>query len=145
MMRWRARTATTNIGIMELENVMLNEDCLDVSIDILDMSEELKAEVDKAIEAEKVRYSEELGEILAEYDGDKRFSTRWSDRPVAIDFNYLSIKLEAGKPITYTINTGFHDVENDRLEPVIQLNVDLSAYADEIKKAIIHVLIEKFF
>lgn len=145
MMRWRVKTETTSIGNMELENVMLNEDCLDVSIDILDMSGELKAEVDKAIEAEKVRYSMEWDEILSEYDSYKRFSTKWSDRPVAIDFNYLLIKLEAGKPITYTINTGFHDVENDRLEPVVQLNVDLSAYEDEIKKAIIHVMIENFF
>lgn len=42
MMKWKARKETTNIGVLELGNVTFNEDFLEVSIDIFDMSEELK-------------------------------------------------------------------------------------------------------
>lgn len=67
------------------------------------------------------------------------------DKPVVIDYNYLSVTLEAGKPIKCTINTGFHDAENDRLDPAASIDVDLFEYVGELKKAIIHVLIDKFF
>lgn len=145
MMKWKARMETANIGVLELGNLTFNEDYMEVSIDICDMSEELKAEVDKAIEIEKVQYSKQWDEILSKHEEFKRFSTKWSDKPVVIDFNYLSVTLEAGKPIKYTINIGFHDAENDRLEPVASIDVDLSEYVGELKKAIIHVLIDKFF
>lgn len=145
MMRWKARKETTNIGVMELDNMTFNEDFLEVSLDICDMSETLKAEVNKAIEIEKVQYSQYWNELLSEFDESKQFSTVWSDKPVVIDFSYLSVTLEAGKPIKYTVNIGFHDAENDRLDPVASIDVDLSDYVGELKKAIIHVLIEKFF
>ena len=145
MMKWKARKETTNIGFLELDNLTFNEEYLEVCIDICGMSDELKAEVNKAIELEKVNYSKELDEILAEHEVCKRFSTEWSNKPVAIDYNYLAIVLEAGKPIRYTINTGFHDIDNDNLEPVASFDVDLSDYAEELKAAIIHVLIDKFF
>ena len=50
MMKWKARTETTNIGVLELGNLTFDEDYMEVSIDICDMSDNLKAEVDKAIE-----------------------------------------------------------------------------------------------
>lgn len=145
MLKWKARKETTNIGVMELDNMTFNEDFLEVSLDICDMSEALKAEVNKAIEIEKIQYSQYWNERLSEFDESKQFSTAWSDKPVVIDFSYLSVTLEAGKQIKYTINTGFHDAENDKLEPVASIDVDLSEYVGELKKAIIHVLIEKFF
>ena len=145
MMKWKAHTETANIGSMKLDNMTFNEDFLEVSLDICDMSEELKAEVDKAIEIEKVQYSKYWNELLLEHEESKRFSTKWSNKPVVIDFSYLLVKLEAGKPIKYTINTGFHDAENDRLVPEVSINVDLLEHVGELKKAIIQVLIEKFF
>lgn len=144
-MKWKARTETMNIGELDLGNLTFNEDYIELSVDIYDMTEELKAEVDKAIVLEKVRYSKEWDEILSMHEEYKRFSTKWSDKPVVIDCSYLSITLESGKPIKYTINTCFHDVENDKLEPVCSVDVDLSNYAAEIKKSIIHVLVERFF
>jgi len=145
MMKWKARTETTNIGVLELDNLTFNEDCLAVCIDICNMSDGLKEEVNKEIEIEKIRFSKEWDKILAEHEEFKRWSTVWSDKPVEIDYSYLAIVLEAGKPIRYTINVGFHDVYNDRLDPVASLDVDLSEYAEELKAAIIHVLIDKFF
>ena len=42
MMKWKARTETTNIGILELGNLTFNEDYMEVSIDICSMSSDLR-------------------------------------------------------------------------------------------------------
>ena len=60
MMKWKARTETTNIGVLELGNLTFDEDYMEVSIDICDMSDNLKAEVDKAIEIAKVESANRL-------------------------------------------------------------------------------------
>lgn len=145
MMKWKARKETTNIGVMELNNMTFSEDFLEVYIDICGMSEDLKAEVDKAIEIEKVQCSQYWDELLSEHEESKRFSTVWSDNPVVIDFSYLSVTLETGKPIKYSINVGFHDAGNGSLNPVASIDIDLSEYANELKCAIIQVLVGKFF
>lgn len=59
-MKWKARKETTNIGTMELGNVTLDEDNIGVFVDICDMSDSLKAEVNKAVEIEKVKYTEKI-------------------------------------------------------------------------------------
>ena len=53
MMKWKARIETTNIGVLELGSLTFNEDYMEVAIDICDMSDNLKAEVEKAIEIAK--------------------------------------------------------------------------------------------
>lgn len=144
MMKWKARTETTNIGILELGNLTFNEDYMQVSIDICGMSSNLKAEIAKAVEIAKVRYTEER-----EADNRERgtnWNTTWSDKPVNIDFTYLSVTLEAGKPIDHQICVGFHDAEDKHMEQWdCAITVDLSEYANELKKAVIKVLIDKFF
>lgn len=144
MMKWKARTKTTNIGILELGNLTFNEDYMEVSIDIFDMSDSLKAEVAKAIEIAKVQYSKKH-----EADNKERgtnWNTTWSNEPVVMDFTYLRVVLESGKPITYTICIGFHDAVDDHMEQWdCDIAVDLSEYANELKKAIIKVLVDKFF
>lgn len=144
MMKWKARTETTNIGILELGNLTFNEDYMEVSIDICNMSDSLKAEVDKAIEIAKVQYTKEYEALNAERGCN--FPTVWSDKPVVIDFTYLRVVLKAGEPITYTICIGFEDAENKMMEQWdCSIAVDLSEYANELKKAIIKVLVDKFF
>lgn len=144
MMKWKARTETTNIGILELGNLTFDEDYMEVSIDICDMSDSLKAEVDKAIEIAKVQYTKE-NETLNTENG-YRLPTVWSDKPVVMDFTYLRVVLEAGKPIKYTICIGFHDAVDEHMEQWnCDITVDLSEYANELKKAIIKVLVDKFF
>lgn len=145
MMRWSTKKGTIDAGSIELNNVIFNEDHLEVCIDIYDMSEELKAEVKNAVELEKIKYSKEWDKILAEHEEFMRYSTKWSDKPVVIDFTCLWITLDASKPIKYTISTGFHDAENESLAPLAEIEVDLSAYTNELKKTIIHVFIDKFF
>ncbi|MCR2051120.1 hypothetical protein NSB25_28295 [Acetatifactor muris] len=144
MMKWKARTETTNIGILELGNLTFDEDYIEVSIDICDMSDNLKAEVEKAIEIAKVRYTEEREADNKERDYN--LSTVWSDKPVVMDFTYLRVVLKAGEPITYTICIGFHDTDNRMMEQWdCAIEVDLSEYTNELKKAIIKVLVDKFF
>lgn len=58
MMKWKARKETINIGILELGNLTFDEDYMAVSIDICDMSDEIKEEVAKAIEIAKVKHIE---------------------------------------------------------------------------------------
>lgn len=145
MMKWKARTETTNIGILELGNLTFGEDYMEVSIDICDMSDNLKAEVDKAIEKAKVEYTKEREAWNAERK-DCKFATVWSDKPVVMDFTYLRVVLEAGKPINYQICIGFHDAVDSYMEQWdCAITVDLSEYANELKKAIIKVLVDKFF
>jgi len=57
----------------------------------------------------------------------------------------LTIGLEAGKPITYIVMTTFHDAVDDGVETTAQVTVDLSEYEDELKKAVIKTLIDRFF
>ena len=143
-MKWKARTETTNIGILELGNLTFDDDYMEVSIDICDMSDSLKEEVAKAVEIAKAKYTEER-----EADNKERginWNTTWSDKPVIMDFTFLRVVLEAGKPITYTICIGFHDAVDEYMEQWdCEITVDLSEYSNELKKAIIKVLVDKFF
>ena len=144
MMKWKARTETTNIGVLELGNLTFDEDYIEVSIDICGMSDDLKAEVDKAIEIAKVQYTEYNEQVNAEKG--YHLSTVWSDKPVIINFTYLHVILEAGKPINYQIHIGFTDAIDDYMECWdCAITVDLSEYANELKKAIVKVLVDKFF
>lgn len=145
MMKWKARTETTNIGVLELGNLTFNEDYMEVSIDIYDMSDSLKADIEKAIEARKVESAKEWGQVYIEHPDWEWHSRAFSNKPAVIDFTYLNIVLEADKPIKYSVVVGFHDAEDDHLEECASITVDLSEHTDELKKAIIKVLIDKFF
>lgn len=100
MMKWKARTETTNIGVLELGNITLDEDYMEISIDICDMSEDLKAQLNKAIEIEKVRYSEEVKK-----DMESGISMVWSDKPVVMNYTYLRVRLEAGNRLITVLNS----------------------------------------
>ena len=145
MMKWKARTETTNIGILELGNLTFNEDYMEVSIDICDMSDSLKEEVAKAIEIAKVKEAENWREWYKNHPELTPHDKTWSDKPVIIHYSYLKIVLEEGKPNRYSIETGFEDAENEYLDAVASTVVDLSEYSNELKCAIIKVLVDKFF
>lgn len=147
MMKWKARKENLNIGVMELSNLTFNEDYMEVSIDILNVSEELQKEINKSIEIAKAKqieyWKEWYGENLENWHKD--YELKWSEKPVVIQFNYLCIVLESGKPNRYSIETGFEDAENSFIEATASTVVDLSEYENELKKAVIGVLIDKFF
>lgn len=145
MMKWKARTETTNIGILKLDNLTFNEDYMEVSIDVCDMSDCLKADIEKAIEARKIESAKEWEQVYNEHPDWERRSRVFSVKPAVIDYTYLKIVLEADKPIKYSVVVGFHNAEDDHLEEDASITVDLSEHTDELKKAIIKVLIDKFF
>lgn len=144
MMKWNAHTETTNIGVLELGDLSFNEKYIEIAIDICDMSDNLKAELEKAIEIAKVQYSKDTEELNIKKG--LHLPTVWSNKPVVINFTYLYILLEAGKPITYQICVAFTDAENKLMEQWnCSITVDLSEYTNELKKAIIKALVDKFF
>ena len=130
---------------MELSNLTFNEDYMEVSIDILSVSDELQEEINKSIEIAKVEETEKQKRFYEEYPELIKKQYAWSDKPVVIQFHYLSITLESGKPNRYSIETGFADAENEEIYGMASTTVDLSEYENEIKKAVINVLVEKFF
>lgn len=144
MVKWKTRTETTNIGILELGNLTFDDDYMEVSIDICDMSDDLKKEVEKIIEIGKVEYSKEK-EILNKEKGTC-WNTVWSNEPVVIDFTYLRLILKAGEPIDYSIEVGFSDaIDKNMNQWNCSIMVDLSNYTNELKKVVIKALIDKFF
>lgn len=145
MMKWKARTETTNIGELELGNITFNEDYMEVSIDICNMSDSLKEEAGKAIEARKAESVKEWAAIYAERPELPRFERTWSSKPTVIDYTYLRIILEGGRTIKHSIEVGFHDADNDRLGECASIAVDLSEHTNELKKAVIKVLLDRFF
>lgn len=148
MMKWKARTETTNIGVLELGNLTFDEDYMEVSIDICDMSGDLKEEIKRGIEIEKVKYSEEIEKAIENgwsVHPLKR-NTVWSNKPVVMNYTFLRVRLESGKPIDYSIEFGFHDAEDRFMEVWTgSITVDLSAHTAELKKVIVKSLIDKFF
>lgn len=147
MMKWRVKTEAANIGVVELGELTFDDDCMNIALDICDMSDNLKAEIDKAVEIAKVKYIEERAKEITDHNVHPlRSGMVWSDKPVVMDFTYLSVYLEAGKPIDYRICIGFHDAMDKYMEQWdCAITVDLLAYEDELKKTIIKALIDKFF
>lgn len=143
MMKWKARTETTSIGTLELGNITFDEDNICVLVDICDISDSLKAEVDKAIEAAKINYTEKNMSANAKY-GSSLF-TVWSDKPVVIDNTYLCIFLKGGGEIVCSIEVIFHDADNNMMDEGTSIAVDLSAHMNDLKKAVIKSLLDRFF
>lgn len=72
--------------------------------------------------------------------------TVWSNEPVVMDFTYLRVILKAGEPIDYSIEVGFSDaIDRNMNQWNCSIAVDLSEYANELKKAVVKALIDKFF
>ena len=143
MFKWKAKKETINIGTMELGNVTLDEDNIGVFVDICDMSDSLKAEVGKAVEIEKVKCTEKNRSMNEKYGND--LPTVWSDKPVVIDDTYLWIFLKGGGEIVCSIEVAFHDAENEMMDECASITVDLSEHMNELKKAVIKVLLDRFF
>lgn len=135
----------SSIGSMKLGDLILDDQSFQIIIDILDMSEELKAEIDKAIEIEKVNNVKYWEDYYNEHPQCTRHERVWSDKPVNIFCQYLNIDLEAGKPIQYEVVVAFDDAVNDFIETDVRIPIDLSAYENELKVVFTQKIIESFF
>ena len=149
MTNWKVKMVAANNESLKLkdityENISIDEDRIDVCFNICGMSDNLAAEVEKAIEKEKIKLTEKLLE-----DSNKNgthCNTKWSNKPVIKDFEYLNVVFKSGEPTDYKICIIFHDAEDESLEVWnCEVAVDLSDNVNEIKKVIIKTLIDKFF
>ena len=94
MTNWKVKMVAANNESLKLkdityENISIDEDRIDVCFNICGMSDNLAAEVEKAIEKEKIKLMEKLLE-----DSNKNgthCNTKWSNKPVIKDFEYLNI------------------------------------------------------
>lgn len=72
-------------------------------------------------------------------------STVWSDKPVIIEDTYLAIILKGGGEIECSIEAAFHDAEDEHMGEYASITVDLSEHMNELKKAVIKVMLDRFF
>lgn len=135
----------SSIGSIKLGDLVLEEQSLQIIIDILDMSDELKAEIDKAIEIEKVNNVKYWEDFYNEHPQCTRYKRVWSDEPVNIFCQYLDVNLEVGKPIQYEVVVAFNDAVDDFVETDVKIPIDLSKYENELKVVFTQKIIESFF
>lgn len=129
-----------NIGVIDLSQIDFADNFIQIFIPIVNISAELKTELDKAIEVDKVNYLEEMKEL-----GCKRLlDSEWSSKGVIFDGLSMEVLVQ-DKEIRYSINVDYTDMENDFLWNNASIEVDLSAFNDEIKKIVIKAMIDKFF
>lgn len=144
MVKRKTRTETINIGTLELGNLTFDDNYIELSIDVCDMSDDLKKEVEKIIEVEKAKYSR-LREVINKEKGT-HWNTVWSNDPVVMDFAYLRVMLKAEKPIECNLEIGFSDaLDRDMNQWDCTILVDLSGHENELKKTVFKALIDKFF
>lgn len=107
MMKWKARKETADIGELELGNITFNEDYMEVSIDICDVSDSLKAEIGNAVELRKAESVKEWAAVYAERPELPRFDRTWSSKPPVIDYTYLRLFLRAEKQSGTALRSDF--------------------------------------
>lgn len=130
---------SSNKGTLKLGELKVELDSIDITIDILEMSKELKAEVDKAIETQKA-------EALKKYnEKHKEKPIKWSDAPTQIVWNVLLISLNENTPIEYSVNIAFNDINDEFLDGWLDIPISLTGYEEELKKHIIKTLVNRFF
>lgn len=142
-MKYQKKKETLNIGSISLNNFVFDENTLGVTIDIVEVSDELMNEIQKSIEIEKensVIHSKQMREYYPNYP-----LCEWSDFPVIIDSCFLAVNLQSGKKISYCVNTIFHDSKNSKFEACATTVVDLTQHEEFLKKEILKIMIDNFF
>ena len=129
------RTMTTNIGIINLAELDFTEDCLEVFIPIVAVSDNLKATIEENVQKAKAEYQKEFLDCRGR---------KWSDSGIVMTYQSLHIMMETDH-ISYELCFDIEDKNNDLLETGFNLEVDLSEYSAELKMIVINAIKEKFF
>jgi len=150
-MRKKTTKEIANIGVIDLSELILDTELIQLFIPIKSMSDKLQEEVNHAIEISKVEYVEDLKEFRKDWKESreifgtgKHISRKWSDKGVNIDLMSLDVTINKGT-ISYCIDVCYVDSEDDCMENNATIEVDLSAYNNDIKKLVIKAMIDKFF
>lgn len=131
----RNRTMTTNIGIINLADIDITEDCLEVFIPVIAVSENLKAIIEENVEKAKADLKSEF------LEGRNK---KWSDAGIIMNFQSLHIIVKE-KSFHYELCFDFEDKEDECIFTGFNLEVDLSEHETELKKLIVKAVIDKFF
>lgn len=126
-----------SIGIFDFTKVSLMETA-EVYVDISELSEDLKQDVNQAIEIRKESFFKDW-KICAE-----KYGWKWSDTGVSIS-PQLHIVFDKDKKITYELAVFFQDKENDDLFDTVYIPIDTMEHQEELKQLIINIFINKFF
>lgn len=149
MERKRFNEVISDMGFIKLGNITLtlaSEEQMQLVVDILDMSDKLKMEIENNVEEAKLKYTKEWDDWYKKQSTEvTRFKRIWSDEPVRFYYHYLNIDLEEGKPIHYTVIAVFSDKKDETMETDIEIDVDLSAYNNELREEVTSLIVGKFF
>ncbi len=131
----RKTIMTTTIGIINLAEIELMEDCLDIFIPIVSVSENLRDTIEENVQKAKKEYKEIF---------ENRRDVQWSKDGVNLLGQQLHITIK-NKEISYELCFDFEDKEDTTLWADFSIEVDLSEYTAELKKLIVKAMIDKFF
>ena len=131
----RNRTMTTNIGIINLAELDFTEDCLEVFIPIVAVSDNLKATIEENVQKAKAEYQKEFLDCRGR---------KWSDSGIVMTYQSLHITVKK-KTFYYELCFDFEDKENSLISADFSLEVDLSEHTEELKKFLVKSMIDKFF
>ena len=131
----RKTIMTTTIGTINLAEIELMEDCLDIFIPIVSVSENLRATIEENIQEAKEKYKEIF---------ENRRDMQWSEAGVNLLGQCLHITIK-NKEVSYELCFDFEDKEDKTLWADFGIEVDLSEYTAELKKLILKAMIDKFF
>lgn len=125
-----------NLGTIDFSKIELM-DSIEMYINIAELSDDLKEEVEKAVE---------IGKLLFAKKRESYMNIRnyhWCKSGVKTT-PQLHISLEADRKIQYELYVFFEDLENKDLCDSVSIEVDLSEHMQELKRIIFHVLVDKF-
>lgn len=114
------------------------EDTLQVFIDIKSMSKQLKKQIYKGIDEDKMYYSY--------YMQDKLKGRKWSKDGVNIVSTTLAVSIpNNNNDLVCYIDVSYQDKVDPTLWSNLSINANLLKQEDELKKLILNALISKFF
>ncbi|WP_270816329.1 hypothetical protein [Hungatella effluvii] len=133
----KKHTRIANLGTVDFSKIELM-DSYEIYIDIAELSVDLKEEVEKAVEKGK-KIHEETDKAYMEIWGQN-----WSKTGVKT-IPQLHIILPIEGKIQYELSVYYQDLEDDGLSDCVILEIDLTNHMLELRKIILHVLIDRFF
>ena len=128
---------TTTIGTINLNDIEFCKNMLDVFIGIESVSEAMQSKINEAMEIAKADHLQRIKEHFTNKN------LYWTDAGVKTNLSlHIIIK---DKKFSYRIEIDIEEKGDDRIWASASIEVDLSEYQNELKKAIIKTLVDKFF
>ena len=129
------RTMKTNIGTINLAELDLVDDCLEVFIPIVALSDNLKAAIKENVQKAKAEHQKEFLDCRCK---------KWSDAGIVMTYQGLHITVKE-KAFNYELCFNFEDKESSLIYAGFNLKVDLAEHTEQLKKLVIKAMIDKFF